>query len=337
VLALWGCDAATPEVSGPPPARRLLDIVPPVGVADGSLAARRAAANNELSEPRAQLGRRLFFERMLSSSRQVSCATCHIQERSFSDGRAVSLGVDGRRGMRNAPALVNLAWSEHFFWDGRAATLEELAGQPIENPDEMNLPLPEAIARLAGDPTYGSAFAETYGGPPTEQGLREAIASFLATLVSGDSAYDRHLRGDDRTFAASERRGEAVFMSDRVGCFRCHPVGLLTNDGFFNDGSYVEGGDVGRQMVTGRTGDRGKFKVPGLRNVELSGPYMHDGSVNTLEEVVEQYDRGGRGDATTDPQIGPIGLSATERDDLLAFLRSFTDRGFVTDERYERP
>jgi cytochrome c peroxidase len=229
---------------------------------------------------------------------------------------------------------VNLAWGATFFWDGRAPTLEEQAGKPIENPIEMNLPLADAVARVAGDATYARAFTDAYGGPPTEETLRFALASFVRALVSGDSPYDRHLRGDDAAFGAAEARGEAIFSSERGGCFHCHPSGALTNDGYFNNGSYVAGGDRGRQLVTGRTGDLGKFRVPGLRNVAASAPYMHDGSLPDLAAVIEQYDRGGRGDPSTDPQIRPLGLGADEKADLLAFLRSFTDDRFLHDERY---
>jgi cytochrome c peroxidase len=201
----------------------------------------------------------------------------------------------------------------------------------------MNLPLAEAVARVAADASYGRAFADAYGGPATEETLRFALASFVRALVSGDSPYDRHLRGDDSAFGASELRGEMIFSSERGGCFHCHPSGALTNDGYFDNGTYVAGGDRGRQIVTGRTGDLGKFKVPGLRNVSVSAPYMHDGSLPDLAAVIDQYDRGGRGDPGTDPQIKPLGLTADEKLDLLAFLRSFTDDRFLHDQRYASP
>jgi cytochrome c peroxidase len=229
---------------------------------------------------------------------------------------------------------VNLAWGESFFWDGRAATLEEQVGKPIENPDEMDLPLAEAVARVAGDDVYVKAFKNAYGGPPGEESLRHALASFVRSIVSADSPYDRHKRGDDTTFGDAERRGEALFLSEPAGCFHCHPSGMLTNEGFFNNGTYLDGGDVGRQVITGRTGDLGKFKVPGLRNIAASAPYMHDGSLATLEEVVDHYDRGGLGHFSTDPQIDALGLSPDEKADLVAFLRSLTDAAFLDDPRY---
>jgi cytochrome c peroxidase len=318
------------------PRAPLLDDATPEGFAVGSLAA-TAPQQNALTEARAQLGRRLFFDPRLSRTNDVACGTCHQQAHAFSDPAPVSVGVDGQRGDRNAPALVNMAWEPAFFWDGRAASLEEQAGKPIENPVEMDLPLEDAVARVAADEGYARDFAEAYGGAPTPETLRFALASFVRVLVSADTPYDRHLRGDDATFGDDARRGEQLFFSDRAACFHCHPPGTLTNGGYFNNGSYVEGGDRGRQVLTGRTGDLGKFKVPGLRNVAASAPYMHDGSLPDLESVIDQYDRGGRGHPSTDPQVQPLGLTPQEKADLVAFLRALTDPRFLADERFRAP
>jgi cytochrome c peroxidase len=275
----------------------------------------------------------LFYETSLSRTGEISCASCHRQEYAFSDPKPVSAGVEAVQGTRNAPALVNLAWSERFFWDGRAASLEEQAGEPIESPVEMDLSLDDAVARLSANPSYASDFETTFGEPVTADTLRKALASFMRVLVSGDSPYDRHLAGDDSQFGAAAARGEQLFFSEKAECFHCHPQGALTNDGFFNNGSYREGGDEGRKGVTGRSGDLGKFKVPGLRNVAASAPYMHDGSLTTLREVVEQYAAGGLGHPTTDPQIVLLPLTADDIDDLLAFLEALTDQAFLEDPR----
>jgi cytochrome c peroxidase len=307
-----------------------------------------------LTEERAHLGKRLFFDPRLSRTGLISCSSCHDQAHAFSDPRPVSLGVDGRAGTRNAPALVNLAWGTSFFWDGRARTLEDQAGQPIANPVEMDSTLDDAVQRVTAEASYVDAFRSAYGaatdtgttagsdaaagvttaGSVTEAALRRALASFIRTLVSGDSPYDRFLAGDASALDAAEQRGEELFFSERTGCFHCHPRGTLTNAGFFNDGSYAPGGDTGRQMITGRTGDLGKFKVPGLRNVAASAPYMHDGSLATLADVLAQYDRGGRGHPSTDPQIAPLGLTDEEQADLLAFLEALTDAKFLEDPRF---
>ena len=334
-LALAGLALATAACGDSSvPVERLVDARLPTDVAGGTLAD-TAPPGNALTEARAQLGKRLFFDGRLSRTGLVSCSTCHAQANAFSDPAPVSTGVDGRVGTRNAPALVNLAWGTSFFWDGRVTSLEEQAGKPIENPLEMDSPLADVVTRVGGDASYARAFAGVYDDGLTTETLRFALASFVRTLVSGGSPYDRHLAGDDTTFDDAAARGEKLFLSERAACFHCHSPGSLTNGGYFNNGTFVAGGDPGRQAITGRAGDLGKFKVPGLRNVAASAPYMHDGSLATLEEVVDQYDRGGRGDPSTDPQIRPLGLTAGEKADLLALLRSFTDDAFLTDGRYQ--
>lgn len=294
----------------------------------------QAPADNALTVDRATLGKRLFYDPQLSRTNEVSCGSCHLQAYAFADPNAVSIGVEGRTGTRNAPSIVNAAWGKSFFWDGRTRTLEEQAGNPIENPVEMDLALADAVARVTSEPSYVEAFQKAYGEAPSESNLQKALASFVRSVVSGSSAYDRHLRGDDSDFSEQRKRGEALFLSEKAECFHCHPGGSLSNEGYFNNGTYTAGGDTGRQQVTGRVGDIGKFKVPGLRNIALTAPYMHDGSVPTLEGVIEQYDAGGRGDPTTDPLIKPMALTAEEKADLLEFLSSFTDDALLQDARF---
>jgi len=314
--------------------RALTDNSAPAGYPKGPIAA-VAPADSPLTEARARLGRRLFYDKRLSRTGTIACASCHHQEHAFADVAPVSKGVDGRTGTRNAAALVNRAWGSSFFWDGRARSLEDLVGQPIENPAEMDLRLADAVAAVGRDSTYARDFATAFdGAPPSAESLRQALASFVRTLVSRSSPYDRHLRGDDTRFGSAARRGEALFFR-KAGCFRCHPAGSLTNSGYFNNGTYVAGGDPGREAVTGRSGDLGKFKVPTLRNVAVSAPYMHDGSLATLRDVVEQYARGGRGDPAADPLIKPLALSDGDKSDLVAFLGSLTDDDFLTDPRYK--
>lgn len=333
LLALLGCGAPASSAEEPSAEDALTDAVAPVGFPAGAIA-QTAPPDNPLTEERARLGRRLFYDANLSRTGEISCASCHRQEYAFSEPNAVSVGVEERRGTRNAPALVNLAWSQRFFWDGRASSLEEQAGKPLENPLEMDLPLDEAVARLSAEPSYVKDFESAFGEPITTDNLRKAIASFMRVLVSGSSPYDRHLAGGDAGFSAAALRGEELFFGEQAECFHCHQQGALTNDGFFNNGSYREGGDEGRKDVTGRSGDLGKFKVPGLRNVAVSAPYMHDGSLATLREVLEHYAAGGLGHPSTDPQIAPLSLSAQEIEDLLAFLESLTDTMFLDDPRF---
>lgn len=331
-LLLSACGSDAPSQPSAP-SLSLIDSPSPAGFPLGTIV-ERSPSQNLLTEPRAQLGKRLFFDPRLSRTGDVACSNCHEQAFAFAEPDRVSTGVDSLSGTRNAPALLNLAWSEKFFWDGRALSLEDQAGKPIENPIEMDLPLSEAVTRVAADPSYVDAFERAYASPPNEESLRFALASFVRTLVSTASPYDRHLRGDDGAFGEAEQRGEALFLSEQAGCFHCHPAGMLTNDGFFHNGTYDGGEDTGRERLTGRPGDIGKFKVPGLRNVENTAPYMHDGSLQTLEDVIEQYDRGGRGDPNTDPQIVPLSLSAEQKADLLAFLRALTDPTLLVDRRY---
>jgi cytochrome c peroxidase len=293
-----------------------------------------APADNALTLDRATLGKRLFYDAQLSRTSEVSCGSCHQQAYAFADPSVLSTGVEGRTGTRNAPSIANAAWGKSFFWDGRAQTLEEQASQPIENPLEMDLALSDAVARLAAEPSYIDAFENAYGEPPSGSSLQKALASFVRSVVSGSSPYDRHLRGDDSDFGPQRKRGEALFLSEKAECFHCHPSGSLSNEGYFDNGTYTAGGDTGRQGVTGRVGDLGKFKVPGLRNIAVTAPYMHDGSVPSLEAVIEQYDAGGRGDPSTDPLIKPLGLTTEEKADLLEFLRSFTDDALLRDGRF---
>ncbi len=331
-LSVAACDDSGLPAPVATPVPPISDVLAPPGFFAGPVA-QTAPADNALTEARAQLGRRLFYDKRLSRTGMVACATCHQQKHGFAEVDAVSTGVDGQKGDRNAPGLSNLAWANSLFWDGRAKTLEEQASKPIENPIEMDLKLSDAVARVAADPAYMAAFTQTYGGPPDVASLPKALASFVRILVSGGSQYDKFLRGDAGALGVEATHGHAIFFGERGECFHCHPPQTLTNDGFFNNGSFVEGGDPGRQRLTGRTSDLGRFRVPGLRNVTATAPYMHDGSVATLEAVIEQYDRGGRGHESADPLIVPRHLTTQEKADLLAFLRALTDDAFLSDPR----
>lgn len=324
------CEGAPEETEVLP----LTDIEQPPGFA--LTVFETSPPGNELTEARAQLGKRLFFDPVLSRDRTIACSSCHHQDHGFADPRPVSEGVFGRVGVRNASHLANLAWVETgLFWDGRASSLEEQVGKPIEDPVEMDLTLSEAVARLGNDSTYIAAFQSAYGSPPTEETLRMALASFVRTLVSSDSRYDRFLAGDVSALDEAEQRGLAIFFDGRSGCFHCHSENTLTNDGYFNNGLFVEGGDVGRQAWSGRTGDLGKFRVPNLRNVAVTAPYMHDGSIPTLRAVVDHYVRGGLGHPSTDAQIEPLTLGEDEKTELVAFLETLTDERFLSDRRFE--
>lgn len=289
-------------------------------------------ADNEITSARFALGKKLFYDKRLSRTAEVSCASCHKQELAFADPRAVSIGVHGRSGTRNAPPLINLAWNTSFFWDGGAKTLEQQAIGPITNPLEMDMTMEEVVRRVNADPEYRRLSQAAYGSEPKPEIVTKGIASFMRSLVSGTSRYDQYLQGNTGALNASERRGASIALGERGDCFHCHVGFNLTNNSFANNG--LVSADPGRTKITEKAEDEGKFKVPTLRNVALTAPYMHDGSLATLRDVIEFYSRGGQGHPNTDPTIRPLNLSAQEKEDLLAFLGSLTDEGFTRNPHF---
>ena len=259
---------------------------------------------NPLTPERIELGRRLFFDRRLSRDRTVSCSTCHDPERAYADGRAVAVGIFGRRGRRNAPALINRGYGRLFFWDGRAATLEEQVLKPIEDPNEMDIPLGEASARV--------------GLPPEE--ISRTLASFLRSILSGDSRFDRFVSGDRAALSTEEQAGLQLFRG-KANCVACHVGPNFTDERLHNtgiawsDGKFIDAG-----------AGQGNFKTPTLREVARTAPYMHDGSLATLEEVIAYYDRGGNPNPYLDRELHPLHLSAEEKGNLALFLRSLSAR-----------
>ena len=304
--------------------------------------------DNPLTEEGVALGERLFEEPRLSGNDRQSCAGCHQRSAGFADaGRPVSAGTNGRNGTRNAMALVNLAWSSVFFWDGRAASLREQVLQPIENPGEMNGNLPAALEKLkaAG---YGDAFNRAFGkGEITADRVARALEQYLLVQVSYGSRFDAAMNGTAR-FTGEEQRGFELFNTERdprrgqfgADCFHCHGGALFTDFQFHNNGLAAANGsaDAGRSVITGRSADAFKFKTPSLRNVEVTGPYMHDGRFQTLEEVVAHYSSGVKGGATLDPNLarhpeGGLQLSADDQRALVAFLKTLTDPRYASSAR----
>jgi cytochrome c peroxidase len=291
-------------------------------------------AGNSLTDARVSLGKRLFYDKQVSRTSEISCSSCHLADNAFADPRRFSVGVEGRVGTRNAPSIVNLAYNTSFFWDGGAPTLEQQVIGPIINPLEMDMKLGDVVARLARDPSYVEAFQSAYGTEPIPGSLTKAIASFMRTIVSGDSRYDRYQQGDRSALTPSEIRGLKIATGERGECFHCHVGFNLTNNAFRNDNLYERYEDIGRAKVTELDSDVGKFKVPTLRNVALTAPYMHDGSLATLEDVVEHYSTGGILNPNSDPTIQPLDLTAQEKTDLVAFLKSLTDENLIADPRF---
>ncbi len=287
--------------------------------------------DNPQSTAKIALGRRLFFDRQLSADGSVSCATCHDPDRAFADSRPVAVGIKGRTGKRNSPSLVNRAYGETFFWDGRVATLEAQVLEPIENPDELGSSVAAVVKRLAGDRTYAAEFRRAFGRAVTGPDLARALAGYVRTILSGDAAFDRFEHGQPAALSAEQRLGLRVFRGKGL-CTSCHAGPTFTDEKFHNTGIAWNGrnfADEGRAAITKRAEDRGAFKTPSLREVASTAPYMHDGSFQRLEDVVEYYNRGGRPHPSLDPDLLPLRLSPVETAALVAFLRSLN--GVVTE------
>jgi len=299
-------------------------------------APRYAFENNPVTPAGIELGRRLFYDPSLSRDGSVSCASCHQQASAFAHTRhRVSHGIGGQLGTRNAPALFNLAWQPDFMWDGAVTHLELQPLAPLTNPVEMGSTLPQVIDTLNRDPTYPARFAEVFGTPGIDsQRLLRALTQFIGTMVSADSAYDRAARGGTPLPPEAEH-GLAVF---RQQCASCHTEPLFTDHRFADNGLDVTARDAGRGAISGDPKDRGRFRVPSLRNVALTAPYMHDGRFETLRDVIDHYAHGIQHSASLDPRLAaPRDLSLADQRALLAFLPTLTDEAFVHDARYAEP
>lgn len=279
--------------------------------------------DNPLTAEKIALGRRLFFDVSLSADRTIACASCHRPERAFSDTVAHSAGVRGRTTGRNAPTILNRAYGASFFWDARARSLEETVLQPIQNADEMGLSIAEVVRRLRENDNYATAFERAFDAPADSVNLGRALASYVRSLRSGGAPIDRLASGDRSALSAEAQAGFRLFTA-RANCWMCHAGPTLTDEGIHNTGVSWGARDVGRGGVSGRPEDRGLFKTPTLRNVALTAPYMHDGSMRTLEEVITFYERGGGANRNLDPLVRPLRLSPDEKRGLLAFLRALT-------------
>ncbi len=301
-----------------------------------------------------KLGRMLFYEKMLSKDNSQSCATCHKQENGFSDPDRFSIGVEGQPGKRQAMSVFNTAWHQvEFFWDGRAHLLRDQSLMPIQDPLEMNETLENVIAKLSESQMYKDQFKRAFDSEEiTAEKMSLAMEQFMNTIVSYSSKYDKYKAGEVQ-LTASEQRGMRLFNLEYnefrpnesgADCQHCHSNNNFdftqyVNNGLDKDGEFI---DLGREEVTGDPADRGKFKVPSLRNIELTAPYMHDGRFNTLEEVIDHYDHGIKISPSLDPALlytTNTGLRLTSQDkaDLIAFLKTFTDHSLATDERYSDP
>lgn len=315
-------------------------------------------ADNALTVQGVELGRHLFYEKALSIDNTLACASCHRQELAFTDGRARARGVNGAMHPRSSMGLANLLWEDKLTWDGAASTLETQARIPLESPLEMKQLLSAGVARLQGLPKYEALFRNAFGNKSiTEENTLKALAQFQRTLIAGNSRFDRYRRGQAQ-LNSDEQEGLRLFITHpdpnrrlRGGnCSDCHAGDLQTDREFRNNGLDLTFTDRGLGAITGRPTDNGKFRVPSLRNIALTAPYMHDGRFATLEQVLDHYSTGlVRNSPNVDPLLlnatndefgtpgAPLGLTATEKRQIIAFLRTLTDSTFVRDPRFAPP
>lgn len=280
-------------------------------------------SENRFTLAKAALGKKLYFDPRLSAASSLSCASCHSPGFGWGDGMALGMG-HGMTGLaRRSPTIVNSAWGEVFMWDGRAASLEEQALGPIQSASEMNMPIDRLMIRLASIAEYASLFTSTFprrGITPAT--LAEALATYERTIVSGRSPFDAWIEGDEHAVSEQAKRGFAIFNT-KGRCSACHEGWNFTSDGFYDIG--LPDADIGRAALLPKiTRMMHAFKAPGLREIERRGPYMHDGSIATLEGVIEHYDAGGVDRPSRSELIGPLGLEAQEKSDLVAFLKTLT-------------
>lgn len=311
------------------------------------------ATDNSLTVQGVQLGRLLFYEKKLSRDGTMACSTCHMQVDGFSDIRQFSVGVDLLNGKRNAMAIVNLAWhKEGFFWDGRAATLREQSLKPIQDVLEMHEKLDNVVDKLKADKLYVNQFIRAFKDPEiTSEKVSLALEQFMSTMVSYNSKFDKYKRGEVQ-LTESEKRGLDLFNREKDPlngikggeCFHCHGGFDFTNYKFTSNGldNDFEFTDLGRYNVTKLDTDKARFKVPTLRNIELTGPYMHDGRFTTLEQVIEHYNTGVKFSSTLDPVMSHIAqegleLSDQDKQDLVNFLKTLTDKEFIKNLQFSNP
>jgi len=315
-VALLTAPGAT-QTSGAPPRPKIplgLDLYMPV------------PEDNPLTAEKVALGRKLFFDKRLSRDKTMSCATCHDPQRAFTDGHAVSVGVFGRKGPRNVPTLINRGYGATHFWDGRASSLEEQVLQPIQNPKELDMTVEKIVKRVKKDSSYARRFQVVFGSAVNGEDLAMALANYVRTILSGNSPLDRYLSGQRNAISPKTRAGLRIFRG-KGNCTACHLGPNFSDERFHNTGIAWRNGrlsDSGRFAVTDKEQDLGAFKTPTLREVAQTTPYMHDGSLATLEQVIEFYNRGGNPNSQLDPEVRPLHLTAEEKEALLVFLKSLS-------------
>ncbi|MGH1434200.1 MAG: cytochrome-c peroxidase [Lewinella sp.] len=291
--------------------------------------------DNAFTEARWQLGKQLFFDPIMSVDASISCASCHKPELAFSDDKAFSPGVAQRPGTRNSPSLANVAYHPYYTREGGVPTLEMQVLVPIQEHNEFDFNILLIAERLRADSTYYQMALDAYEREPDPYVITRALACFERSLISGNSAYDQYERGE-KNLPPSVLRGKELFFSDRTHCSSCHGGFNFTNYTFANNGLYTNYEDLGRFRLTGKEQDRATYKVPSLRNIGITAPYMHDGSLATLEAVIEHYNSGGEDHPNKSPLLQPLLLNDQEKEDLIAFLQSLNDPLFNENPIFKR-
>jgi len=293
-------------------------------------------SDNKLTKAKIELGRVLFYDPNLSQNNTISCASCHSPYNAFTHvDHDLSHGINDRIGTRNSPALMNLAWKKNYMWDGAILNLDLQSLAPISHQDEMGSSIEEVVKKLASSTTYRKAFYKAFNDSTiTGEYTLKALSSFMLTLISANSKYDRVKRKKEK-FSTQEENGYALFKHN---CASCHQEPLFTNHAFMNNGLPIDPSlkDFGRQKISGKSEDSLKFKVPTLRNIEFSYPYMHDGRFGTVAQVINHYRTGVQNSATVDPLVqGGINMTNTEAIDLSVFLKTLSDSSILTNPRYK--
>ncbi len=287
--------------------------------------------DNPYTPDKAALGKLLYYDTRLSADNTISCASCHSPQFGFTDGKAVSDGVKAQKGGRSAPTVINRAYSLNQFWDGRAKSLEEQAGGPMQNPIEMGNTHEAVVKSIQAIPGYALLFAKAFGSPEIDiDRTTKAIATYERTVLSGNSAYDRYKAGNKSALNAAQVRGMDIYFH-KAKCDQCHEGVNFTLNSYHNLGVGIDkpNPDPGRYEVTKNDADWGTFKTPTLRDIARTAPYMHDGSLATLEAVVDYYNKGGNKNKNLDEKIVPLKLTKTEETDLVAFLKSLNGEGWM--------
>ncbi len=293
------------------------DAKPPRG-----LSAVPVPMDNPSTAEKIELGKQLYFDKRLSADNTVACSSCHDPKMGWSNSDKTAVGVGGQRGGRSSPTVLNTAYQTFQFWDGRAKSLEQQAVGPIANPIEMNLPLDKAVEKIGAIKGYQEQFLKVFGQPVSAENIGKAIAAFERTIVSGDAPFDRLRAGDESAMSLQAWEGMQLFFG-KANCSSCHSGANFTDNGFHNIGVGFTNPqpDIGRFEVSKMAGDKGAFKTPTLRDIARTGPYMHDGSLATLEEVVDYYDKGGTPNEFLDEELFPLKLKAEQKAALVAFLK----------------